>query len=668
VPERSSSQGRANVFLRRILLLFVLVLVCALSLPTKKISGDEWLPIDPVELKMTSEPKAPGAPAIYLYRQVDRKDLGRNNTEFNYVRIKILKEEGRESANVAIPYISTDCRISNIRARAVHADGSIVNFEGKAFDKIIEKTKGRMIKAKVFTVPDVQVGSIVEYHFNYDFSDGYVFNSYWPIADDLFTKKAVFSLVPYKEFAIRWQWPAGLPPGTDPPKFGPDKIVRMTATDVPAFQSEDFMPPENELKYRVVFIYSEEDFEMDVAKYWKKFGKKENDRMESFIGKKKELEAAVAQIASPSDAPEVKLQKMYARVEQLRNLSYEAPKGELEEKRDQLKKSDNAVDVLKNGYGYGNDITWTFLGLARAAGFESYGLILSRRSEYFFNEKRLNKQELDSNAVMVKVDGKELYFDPGSLYVPYGMLPWQEAGAKGMKLDKEGGSWIQTPFPNSVDSQVQRSANFKLGDDGELEGTVKVTFTGLEAWSRRLAVRNDDEEARKKYLEEEIKSYVVAATDAELTNQPEWKKADAPLVAEFHVKIPGWVSSAGKRVLFPVGIFAAQEKQIFTRTDRFYAICFDYPYQKKDDITVDLPSGWTVSSLPQPLDRDVKAAEYTLKVDGEKTEIHIARTVRSDLFVLPRDTYPTLRAFYQSVRSGDDQQIVLQPGAVAAAH
>jgi hypothetical protein len=76
----------------------------------------------------------------------------------------------------------------------------------------------------------------------------------------------------------------------------------MTATDVPAFQPEDFMPPENELRFRVLFIYSDEDFEMDQAKFWRKFGKRENDRMGSFIGKKKELEAAVSQIVSPSDS------------------------------------------------------------------------------------------------------------------------------------------------------------------------------------------------------------------------------------------------------------------------------------------------------------------------------------------------------------------------------
>jgi hypothetical protein len=657
-----------SLSLRRILLFLVPVLLFALYLPFTRPHGEEWLPIDPADLKMTSEPKAPGAPAIYLYRQVDRKDLGRANTEYNYVRIKILKEEGRESANISIPYLSDTTRISNIRARTIHADGSIVNFDGKVYDKMVEKTKGTRIKAKVFTVPDVQVGSIVEYHFNYDFEDGYVFGSYWPISDDLFTRKASFSLLPYKEFSVRWEWPAGLPPGTDPPKPGPDKIIRMNVSDVPAFNEEDYMPPENETKFRVLFIYSEDDFEPDPAKFWKKFGKKENDAMESFLGKKKDLEGEVSQIVSPGDAPEVKLRKIYTRLEQVRNLSYEVRKTEEEAKRDKSKKVENAADVLKNNYAYGSQITWAFLGLARAAGLESYGLMLSRRNEYFFNEKRMNKQELDTNAVMVKVNGKEMFFDPGSLYVPYGLLPWEETAAKGLKLDKEGGTWIQTPLPDSAASQIQRLANLKLSDDGTLEGTVKLTYTGLEAWSRRISERNEDDEARKKFLEEQLQSYIPVTIESDLTNQPDWKSTEAPLAAEFKVKVPGWVSGAGHRALMPVGLFGGTEKQIFAHAERQYPVCFSFPFLKKDDVTIELPTGWTISSVPQAVDKDAKAAEYTLKVEDGKTQVHITRTVRSDLFLVPKENYLALRQFFQIVRSGDDQQIVLQPAAVAAAH
>ena len=116
----------------------------------------------PGGLEDASDPHAPGAPAIYLYRQVDRKDSGRANTEYNYVRIKILTEAGRENANVEIPYLSDRTHISNVRARTVHADGSVVNFDGKVYDKMVEKTKGTKIKANYHS-KTVAEGNILRY-------------------------------------------------------------------------------------------------------------------------------------------------------------------------------------------------------------------------------------------------------------------------------------------------------------------------------------------------------------------------------------------------------------------------------------------------------------------------------------------------------------------------
>lgn len=78
--------------------------IAVLSAPGPATQADDWLPITPEELRMTGDPKAPGAPAIYLYRQVDRSDLRLAGHEYNYIRIKILTEAGRDFANIVIPY------------------------------------------------------------------------------------------------------------------------------------------------------------------------------------------------------------------------------------------------------------------------------------------------------------------------------------------------------------------------------------------------------------------------------------------------------------------------------------------------------------------------------------------------------------------------------------
>ena len=645
-------------------LLFVLIFSTIFSASAQ--AGDEWLPIDPAELRMTSEPLAPGAPAIYLYRQVDRSDAGRTrHTEFNYFRIKILTEEGRKYANVEIPYSRAVSQISGIRARTIHADGSIVNFEGKILENTIVKSKAQKYLAKTFAMPDVQVGSIVEYHYTYDFEDYYIYWSKWMVSEDLFTKKAVFSLKPYEKFAVQWNWPAGLPPGTDPPKLGPDLIVRMTAVNVPAFQEEDHMPPENELKFLVNFVYSEDGFESEPDRFWKKYGEKQNKQTEKFVDRRKAMEQADSQIISPSDSADAKLRKIYARCQQVKNLDFERRQDRAKEEK--IKPNENVEDVWKKGVGSGHDVNLLFLALVRAAGFEAYYVRLSGRSEYFFNQKRMNTAQLDADTVLVKSEGKDLYLDPATKFAPYGLMPWPETGVAGLRLDKQGGTWIQTEVPESSTCKVVRQADLKLNEEGGLEGPVKVTYTGLEALDRRLGQRFGDATQRKEYLEEELKNVIPATAEVELKNKPDWDSSDEKLVAEYDVKIPGWASSAGRHVVLPLGLFAGAQKHVFEHTQRTHAIYFSYMFQTEDQTKITLPAGWKVGSLPTEVHLDATAAEYRIQAEKKENALQVTRTLRSDIVLYQPSVYPALRDFYQKVRSGDEQQVVLQPGANSAA-
>ncbi|MGA2299531.1 MAG: DUF3857 domain-containing protein [Candidatus Acidiferrum sp.] len=539
--------------IRRLYVPPLLILIFSTIFSAGARAGDEWLPIDPVELKMTSEPLAPGAPAIYLYRQVDRNDKGTASTEYNYLRIKILTEEGRKYANIEIPFDKLAYRVSGIRARTIRPDGTVVNFDGKVYENTIVKSKSLKYLAKTFSMPDVSVGSIVEYHFSYDFEEYSLYNSRWILSEELFTKHAKFSLKPYDGpgWGVQWIWPAGLPSGATPAKEGPDHVVRMEANNVPAFEIEDYMPPENELKYRINFVYREGGLETNQDKYWTNFGRKENGRAEEFVNKRKAMEQAVAQSVSPNDPRMVKLQKIYARTQQVRNLSYEESKTELEQKREKLKPASNVEELWKNQYGSGWNITWLFLGLARAAGFEAYPCLVSGRSEYFFHKERLNSAELNANVVLVKLDGKDLYFDPGGAFTPFGLLSWVETGVAGLKLDKEGGKWITTSLPESDASRTERKGDLKLLDDGSLEGKLIVTWTGLEGMWRRIEQRNQDDANRKKFLEDDVKNSMALGSEVELTKQPDWKSSDTALTAEFTLKVPGFASSAGRKVLLP---------------------------------------------------------------------------------------------------------------------
>jgi Domain of Unknown Function with PDB structure (DUF3857) len=649
--------------------LSLIALLGALTCCPVTASAQAFQPPTPEELKMTSEALAPGAPAIILYRQVDRDDNGRTSHEDNYLRIKILTEEGRKYADVEIPFFKASGDVIHIRARTIRPNGSAVDFDGKAFDKSIVKAKGVKYMAKTFTLPEVQIGSIIEYSYTLDLAEHYIYDSHWILSDELFTKKAVFSLKPFKSnympVYLHWTW-QGLPPGSEV-KQGGDGIIRMEASNIPAFQTEDFMPPPNELKSRVDFIYSEDSIEKDTNNYWKKVGKKRNDQLESFIGKHKAMEEAVAQIVSPTDSQETKLRKIYDRVQQIRNTSYEVQKTEQEEKRDKEKTLENVADIWKGGYGNGSQLTWLYLALVRAAGFDAYGVLVSSRSEYFFTPKTMQSEKLNANVVLVKLNGKDLYFDPGAAFTPFGLLTWYEAGTPGLRLDKDGGSWIMTTLPPSSDSRIDRNAKLKLSSDtGGLEGAVTITYTGLEAMYRRLDQRDSDAVARKTFLEDELKEQVPAAIEVDLTNKPDWSNSETPLVAEFSLKVPGWLSGAGKRAVMPVGLFTANEKRIFEHANRTQPIYFEYPFEKLDDVSIELPTGWQVASLPPAKKEDGHIVSYTLNVENNHETLHLTRKLNVDFLFLETKYYGALRTFFQVVRTGDEEQIVLQPGAATA--
>jgi hypothetical protein len=629
-------------------------------------SADEWMPISQDELKMTSLAEAPGAPAVILYRQVDRDDSNIHTPhEYNYLREKIFTEEGRKYADAEIPFVKDEYNVVNIRARTIHPDGSVVNFDGKVYEKEIVKGRNLKVLAKTFTFSDVQPGSIIEYHYMIDFAEYYVFDSHWILSDELFTKAAKFVLKPSNEFRLRWSWPNGLPTDASPPAEGKGvhPVIQMDAKNIPAFQIEDNMPPEDGMKFRVDFNYSEGAVETDPDKFWKKEGKKHNDKVESFVNKKKAMEEAVGTIVAANDTPEVKLQKIYARVQRVRNTSYEVEKTAQEQKRTQERGASNAEDVWKRGYGDGDEITLLFLGLARAAGLDASAARISTREDHFFVKNIMKARDLHTYVVIVKVNGKDVYFDPGSAFTPCGMLPWPETSSPGLKLDKDGGTWIMTSMPESGDSQVERKADLKLTQEGSLEGKLKVTYSGLEAASLRVEERNQDDTTRKKVLEDQVRSAVPAAIEVELTNKPDWSGAEAKLVAEFDLKVPGWVSGAGSHALLPVGIFGGPEKHLCEHTTRVHPLYFHFASQKVDDVTIELPLGWKVSNLPKPGDKDAKLLVYTMKADEKNGTLHLERRLKSEVLMLEPKYYPAVRSFYESVRTGDEEQIMLQPMA-----
>src|ERR1700691_4369711 len=253
---------------------FASLLLCAIAIaPRPSSAGDDWLPIPPGDLALKDNPASPGAHAMILYREsaVNEKYTNTDGAYVNeYVRIKIFTQEGTDQANVEIPFFKESSDIADVRARTIRRDGTIVNFEGKAFEKIIENKYRRQYSAL----------------FLYDQS--------WTLSSDLFTREGRFLVPPYvssyENFPLYFRQYGVSVKVT--PERQTNGTYALTVHDIPGIADEPYMPPLRTLQARVEFYRLEQGTPADETqdRYWARIAKKWDDDLEHFINKKGLLE------------------------------------------------------------------------------------------------------------------------------------------------------------------------------------------------------------------------------------------------------------------------------------------------------------------------------------------------------------------------------------------
>jgi hypothetical protein len=629
----------------------------------------DWLPVPPEDIALKDNPSQPGADAMILYREsvVDtRKTFSDGDSVEEYVRIKIFTQEGTKYGHVEVPFNKGWEDITYVAGRTIRPDGSIVKFDGQVLETTVAKGGGLKILIKTFTLPDVQPGCIVEYKYERQAKPSYVHNNEWAVAQEIFTREAQFTYIPYTGYGglgLSPRYRSYALPSDAVPKEKIDGSYAMVVHNIMGIEEESLMPPQRALQARVEFYYQPPDApsESDPAdKFWNHYAKKWNGELEHFIDKKNALAQELSKIVGPSDPPDTKLRKIYARALQIRNLSMEDYRTEKEKKDENLKDLSNVEDVLSRGYAYRRQVNYLFIGLARAAGFDATEVYVAPRNRELFLPERKEVDQLQADIVWARAGSQEYYLDPGARYFPFGLLPWYESETGGIRVDKRGGTVVNTPNPVSSDATVVRHADVEVREDGSIEGKVQVDFTGQEAGLLRHEQRKEDETGRTKALEERIKQWLPVGSTFEVTKIANWDDVEQPVRVEGTLKIPSFATTPARRMLMPLEMFQATQASLFTATKRVNAVYFNYPYEEIDDIKLRAPAGFNVASVPQAQKTDLGAALYEISAVPQGNAVEVKRHLAMKAVLFGKENYPTLRAFFGLVKTNDAAQLVLQ--------
>ncbi len=640
-------------------------------------AAEQWTAPTPEELSMTSIPQVPGASAFYLYREEIADDT--HHAQFFYVRLKVLTEGGKDFANVELPYASSAAgrSIDNISGRTIHPDGSIVLFTGKPFEKVVEKQQGFKIKEKIFTLPAVEVGSILEYRYRMHYDDGYFIDPDWYIQSNLFMRKAHYSWTPNHNGNItisnahgdtldRIGWMPILPVGVNvmANDTREGKVYEVNLADVPPLPKEEFMPPMDSLSYRVLFYYTGYK---NAAEYWDKEGKRWSKERDKFVGPGPAVTATVNGLVAPGDSAEQKLRKLYAAVMLLENTDYTREHTLREERAAGLKDAVNTDDIVNRKRGSGDQLAELFVAMARAAGMKSYLMAVADRNRRIFIPLYQSLSQLDDYVAIVNVDGKDQVFDPGQRYCAFGNLAWNHALTGGLRQTATGTEVTGTSPLSYKSSHASRIADLTLDEHGSASGTVTLSYTGDTAlhW-RQEALRGDDTSLNAN-LKSHLEEMLPGGMDVRVTKVDNLNDADKPLTIIYEVK--GSIGSpTGRRLLIVSNLFEINSKPKFHESKRELAVDMHYPSIVQDAVRLKLPPSLEIESLPVVGEaKIVGTAEYTTSTKKAPTSVTLYRnlTIGKTIF-LPSD-YADLRTFFGKLEAKDQEALVLTRAAQPAA-
>jgi hypothetical protein len=276
-----------------------------------------------------------------------------------------------------------------------------------------------------------------------------------------------------------------------------------------------------------------------------------------------------------------------------------------------LKPNENAADVLDRGYGTHNEIARLFVALARAAGFEAQMVRAPSHTLFFFKPMYLSARQLSSEIAVVKLNGNEVYLDPGTAFCPFGLVRWIHTDDQGLRLEKTGGAFVVIPPAVADRTPIRRIARVKLDPDGSLKGTVEVELRGNAALEHRLEAINQDEAGRRKDLEDEAREWLPEGSKVALDRVEGWEATEEPLRVFYKVEVSSFAQAAGKRLLVPSTLFrTTRQREAFQHSERKYAVYFPFAYQELDNIILQTPDGYSSESVPPATDVKLTSTRF----------------------------------------------------------
>jgi hypothetical protein len=501
--------------------------------------------------------------------------------------IKILNIRGHRYANIVLPYYPT-AQIENIRARTIKPGGEIVVldkddiFDVNLYPNFVFYSDQR---AKIFTMPAIENGAIVEYKYRVDIRKRTLWHS-WIFQDEIPTLLSRFSLIHPSEWKLDYRaYNIDQDPEVLKTPAGFRSTYRWEMRNVPPVKSEFAMPNLKEIVSRLAFSPVGIKSWQDVASWY-------YELIDPQIKPDKDIENHALTLTTGCKTDKEKLQNIYEWVrDNVRYIAVEIGIGSYQ--------PNPAEKVLDNHYGDCKDMATLICALAKEASLEVYEVLISTRqnglpdttlpSPYHFNH---------AIAYCPTVGDGGTWMDATEKGCPFGQLPWYDQGVYVLIVAKNGKAEIRkTPVLPPDINRTHLVWHIEVDNDGVSHVKAKTAHWGALAVEIREDLLYASQDEIKNWLEVYLaKRCYDAKLDTFYING--LVPVLDPLEIFYTFRTENFLIERENQIIIrPSTILSMELPNYFLSTERIYPVQFQFGFTEQMDLHVKLSDLFNLKSI-----------------------------------------------------------------------
>jgi hypothetical protein len=644
--------------MRKIIITLLLVVITSQMIAQNYKFGK----VSEAELQEKFYPKDSSANAAYLYqkRKTYTVVLGKNVTLITeiQVRLKIYNKEGFDWATEEINLFGDTNRetISGLKAVTYNlVDGKIVKTKLEK-DNIYSVKESSDLTQKSFTMPNLQEGTVVEWMYK-------LYSPYYSSIDDIVLQYEIpvkkhetkLSLLGWFNFNKRQK-------GYYPFKINEtfvnnvdfnirDKIIEIEEEYIPALKEEPYV--NNMYNYAAGLQLEVASFQApelgiyeNYATSWSEIAKDINKKP-SFGGELKKIAHLKDDIALLKTEFKTSPQKIVGALEYV--------KSKIKWNEHYGKYTENGLrKAYKEGIGNCADVNLSLVAVLRELGVKANPVLVSTRSNGIPVFPTYNG--FNYVVAVVETENGNILLDATEKYSIPNILPLRAINWNGT-IVKENSTVDFIPLSSLNVSKETTFLNYKLSADGFIEGSTRVKYENLLA----INYRNKN----SSISEDDIISAIEQSNDEiELVNFriSNLKNNFKPILEMYTFEKEDGVSIIGDKIYVKPLLFKATTENPFRLENRQFPVDFGTPWEEKISVTIQLPDGYKVASLPEDIAIGItdNIGTFIYKVIDKGTHVQVLCDLKINRGTVAAIYYQEIKELYKQLVHKNSENIVLQ--------